>query len=349
MKRETYLKIFALFVIFIYSFLFGSATPRGTLAGLIRDVGTNEPLAYCNVFLANTTIGDAADNNGKFVLDKIPFGSYQLVVSHIGYETVVMDVAILPGKVKSIDIAMNVKAIEGEEIHVIANKNSRQWQCDLKEFRQNFIGNTENSTKCRILNPEVISFRREPGTQNLLAFSDQVIVVENRSLGYKLDIVLHSFRWGRDGGQYIIYPKYAELEPKNEGEYKKWRVNRAETFRLSMRDFFASLAVDDLVTQYKLFQVTEGMQGRVNNPVSVDSLHIVTIDSTWGLRRIQLPGLFRVESRGGMSNLTLKYDYLDFDKWGNIFPANGLSVSGYWGQFRVADALPFDYRPDQPL
>lgn len=328
--------------------LLAYAVPHSSVVGSVRDAATKEPLAYTNVFLANTTIGDAADTNGKFILEKVPFGSYQLVISHISYEMVVMDVAILPGKAKTFDIEMNAKRLEGEEITVVAEKNKRTWQRDLREFSLNFIGNTDNAAKCRIVNPEVLSFEREAGTQNLLASSDHLLVIENRSLGYRLDIVLHSFRWGRHGGQYIIYPKYVELEPENEREHQGWLKNRAETFRLSMRDFFASLAAGDQASDYKIFLVDENVSTPASAPISPDSLFIVTLDSTWGFKRLRQNENFQIENkRQGSSRLNLKYHYIDFDQWGNIYPANGVSVSGFWGQFRVADSLPFDYRPDE--
>ena len=78
----------------------------------------------------------------------------------------------------------------------------------------------------------------------------------------------------------------------------------------------------------------------------MDSLAISIVDSTRGLRRWQFDGLLQVKRRqDGSSNLSLNYGYVDFDPRGNIYPADAVKIYGYWGQYRVADSLPFDYWP----
>ena len=340
--------IFILFIFFLQIELSAAqAAIRGIVKGQIRDAESGEPLPYTNVFLSNTTLGDAADDNGDYEIVRIPPGSYQLVVSRIGYEIVVQDIAILPGKTKTLDIDLQVKSIEGEEISIVGKKNKRQWKRDLKEFTRYFIGETPNASRCKIINPQILSFEREAVTRNLLASTARVLVVENRSLGYRIEIVLVSFRWGRDGGQYVIYPKYTVLEPRNEREHKRWQKNRRTAFRVSMRDFFAALATKDQNRDYIVYQVEKSVGGNSDRGIRLDSLNITLKDSSRGLQCLENDGLLQVERRsGGISNIDLKYDFIDFDVLGNIYPADGVLISGYWGRYRVADSLPFDYWPE---
>jgi hypothetical protein len=47
------------------------------------------------------------------------------------------------------------------------------------------------------------------------------------------------------------------------------------------------------------------------------------------------------------SILILNYGYLDINEYGNYLPMDGLSLSGYWATFRLADTLPSDYWPEE--
>jgi len=238
-----------------------------------------------------------------------------------------------------------VNSIEGEEVRVEAEKNIRQWKRDLREFEREFIGVTPNAAKCKIMNPEVLSFRRE--NYNLIAYSEQPIIVENKSLGYRLDIVLDSFHWGIAQGQFIIYPKYSLLDSENERQQEKWEKKRKEAFFVSMRNFFVTLADGNPFPLYKIHQVKEDAAGKLQS-TALDSMPIEELNSARVLKRYVNSGILSVEHwSGGVSSIDLIYDYIDFDAWGNIYPPNGIRVSGYWGQFRVADSLPFDYHPER--
>ena len=60
--------------------------PKTTLSGYIFDESTSLPLPGVNVFLNNTTLGSATDKEGFFYIENVPIGTYELIVSMIGYE-----------------------------------------------------------------------------------------------------------------------------------------------------------------------------------------------------------------------------------------------------------------------
>ena len=53
--------------------------------GRVVDVFTGEPLQDANVILEGTTLGDAADGDGRFIIDGVPAGDYVLHVTMVGY------------------------------------------------------------------------------------------------------------------------------------------------------------------------------------------------------------------------------------------------------------------------
>jgi hypothetical protein len=90
-----------------------------SITGVITDAETGEKLPYVNVFIANSTIGDASDSAGVYILERVPYGSYELVISHIGHELKVVPIQLNDAQL-TVDISLNVKPIMGEEIQVSA-------------------------------------------------------------------------------------------------------------------------------------------------------------------------------------------------------------------------------------
>ncbi|MCD6113155.1 MAG: TonB-dependent receptor [Bacteroidales bacterium] len=66
----------------------------GTIRGFVYEKKTGEPVIFTNVYLKNTTYGCATDVNGYFAITKIPVGSYTLMVTSIGFDTLSMPVKI---------------------------------------------------------------------------------------------------------------------------------------------------------------------------------------------------------------------------------------------------------------
>ena len=126
--------------------------------------------------------------------------------------------------VRVVHFELQPKVIVGETVSVSA-EYPRQWKKDLKKFQKLFLGIRKNSIKCRILNPEVLSFNDEPPIFTATAI--QPIQIENRALGYHLEYHLLdiSFRENKFR-RYIGETKYAPLTPKSSREQKRWVKNR---------------------------------------------------------------------------------------------------------------------------
>lgn len=318
---------------------------HGTVVGTVRDAQSHEPLAFTNVFLANTTLGDAANEQGEYLLENVPTGSYQLVISRIGYKMFVTDVTVLPKKSTTVHVELEVESIQGEEISVEA-QNPRDWRRDFKEFKRQFLGESSNAKKCKILNPDVLTFERDAVANALRARADSILIVENRGLGYRIEIILDQFQWSDFGGRYFVYPKYSPLDAKHANQAKRWQAARKHTFETSMRGFFASMAQNEF-RSYQLLKYVDTPPGIPSRAMVIDSLAVSTPDSSQGLQRLNYNGAMQVTTKTGqVSNLFFNYGFIDFDKRGNVYPADGIKIQGYWGLFRVADSLPFDYWPN---
>ena len=64
---------------------------KGNIGGKVMDSKTGEPLEFANISLNNTrwnkiVEGTITDANGKFFMNKIRSGKYQISISFIGYD-----------------------------------------------------------------------------------------------------------------------------------------------------------------------------------------------------------------------------------------------------------------------
>ncbi|UII19678.1 TonB-dependent receptor [Fulvivirga ligni] len=65
---------------------------HGVIRGTIRN--SDEPVAFANVYLKQINRGASTDANGNFELKDLPYGTYELTISSIGYSTLKRSVDI---------------------------------------------------------------------------------------------------------------------------------------------------------------------------------------------------------------------------------------------------------------
>ena len=62
--------------------------------GHVLDAKTQEHIPYATVAIKGTTIGCAANSSGHYILNNLPVGEQEIVVSAIGYENVELKLTI---------------------------------------------------------------------------------------------------------------------------------------------------------------------------------------------------------------------------------------------------------------
>lgn len=110
------------FLFFIFSTFTLAQVGTGKLAGKIVDAETGEPLIGANVVLLNTSLGAAADLDGRYFILNITPGTYDAQISFVGYGTkIIQDVRIVAGITYELNEALN-PGVELEEIVVTDKK-----------------------------------------------------------------------------------------------------------------------------------------------------------------------------------------------------------------------------------
>ena len=81
------------------------------ITGKVLDSQTGLPLEGSSIFVIEKTIGTRADQNGVFVLGKLPAGVYSVKCSYMGYvEKIVTDINVKENEIKEINISLSKKS-----------------------------------------------------------------------------------------------------------------------------------------------------------------------------------------------------------------------------------------------
>lgn len=245
-----------LFLLFIFFSVWAPSQaqpPAGTLSGTVTDSTTGKPLADVSVYLNNTSRGTVTKKDGSFHLS-IPVGSYQLVVSAIGYATTLTNIDGSEGS-QPLNIRLRQTASELAAI-TVEPYEKRGWGKYGKFFRDNFIGTGPNAASCEILNREVLRFHFYERSNRLSVTATEPLRIENNALGYVLEYKLEEFV--SDFNTHIItwqgYPFFQEKQAKNKEKEEDWSRNRKYTYQGSMMHFMRSLYAGHVLRESFLVQ-----------------------------------------------------------------------------------------------
>ncbi|HET6255185.1 MAG TPA: carboxypeptidase-like regulatory domain-containing protein [Puia sp.] len=265
-----------------------------TLSGSVKDSTTGKPIPGVSVFLNSTSKGTVTHDDGSFVLSGIPPGRYQLIVSAIGYATLVTGISTryLPPSLK---ITLHTEASELAAVTVEPYlKNG--WKKWGKLFWDNFIGTTENASSCTIKNKDALRFRYYLKSRKLTVNAVEPLVIVNKALGYNLEYRLESFTYDFESNiiSFYGYPLFREMPADDSVRQQKWNDMRMHAYLGSIMHFMRSLyqgrlQQDGFIVEH-LIQVPNIEKQRVKtiyipNVTKTDSIPIDTLHHYWEVMR----------------------------------------------------------------
>lgn len=207
-----------------------------TITGTVRD--QKESLPGAGIYISGYKISAVADNNGKFKINNLKPGNYDLLVQMIGYLPYSKNVVISDKSVQ-VELTLKESTVHLNEVVIHADPNRAKY---IEQFKEYFIGKTPNAEQCKILNTQVLNIDYDP-TQSLLTIkTDEFLVIENKALGYRLKYMLDYFEY--NSRTHIIYysghPFFEELKASG-SRRKKYIKNRELAYYGSAQHFFKSL------------------------------------------------------------------------------------------------------------
>jgi outer membrane receptor protein involved in Fe transport len=132
--------LFLILSIFTFSAVAHNA---GNICGTVSEAKSGIPLIGVNIQIKSSLIGTSTDINGKFEFQNIHIGTYNLVISSIGYQTIIRNVNVKENITDTLTINLEESVIGFDEITVqgvrpvsaSSSKEIRAIDMQLKPFR----------------------------------------------------------------------------------------------------------------------------------------------------------------------------------------------------------------------
>lgn len=172
--------------IFITNTLFAQS---GSVRGIITDKLNGETLIGSNVTIEGTTLGSVTDADGRFNIEKVPAGTYNIKVSYVGYQSeLIRDVVVKAGELTTINHKMGADVKVLQEAQITSTRITNTENAVLAEMRkaeQVVVGvSSQQISKTQDRNASEV-IRRLPG---VTIMEDRFIVV--RGLADRYNTVL---------------------------------------------------------------------------------------------------------------------------------------------------------------
>ncbi len=185
------MKSTALLVICLNLVLSAFAQDRNRIAGTIHHSVTGNPVSNASVFINGTSKGTVSRADGGFELTGINKGSFELVVSSVGFQTLVFSIVfryIATGD----EATPNPRLQELDSVTIMPWERNG-WKKYGRTFIEGFIGTSAAAQDCEIKNRKVLRFRYSPKARILEVVADEPLIIENKALGYRITYQLESF------------------------------------------------------------------------------------------------------------------------------------------------------------
>ncbi len=122
-------------------------TPKGSIAGIISDTITGEPIANASISIENKPYSTTSNSQGEYFLNEIPIGEYNLITEATGYFTKTKnDLIVIPDETTVCDFELHiltpvlVEIIQGNEELTIVWESIQQ----SSDGHFNFEGGNSN-------------------------------------------------------------------------------------------------------------------------------------------------------------------------------------------------------------
>jgi len=112
-----------IFFILLATFVQIAHAQTGSIQGKVTD-WQNEPIPDLNVGLKQTSLGSITDPNGEFFIKQIPMGTYQVIVSGVGYQTQQRSVNVSSGQTTQLDFVIQSSSTQLQEVEIIGRKET---------------------------------------------------------------------------------------------------------------------------------------------------------------------------------------------------------------------------------
>jgi hypothetical protein len=318
-------------IIFLFIHL-SITTFSQTIKGTVLDKQTFEVIPYVTVYFNGTFVGTSSDQNGNFELNISKENrSMPITASCIGYHSVTLTDF---SETEPLIIYMQAQLYELPDASIISKSLERKRRRYLRLLRNELIGTTINARRCKILNEDDITFNYDSDDDTVKAYALAPILIENRSLGYKITYYLDRFEYYKRtmstffSGNLIFNDDLTEEDEYTQLYYKR----RVYTYLGSRTHLFRVLWSGQLKSSGFTIRNPSNKALKLDTLVFQDDLQY---------KYLSFSSSLVVDYYDRRSTIEFVMQPVYFDASGYFDP--GIKWTGDMARQRIADWLPYEY------
>ncbi len=121
MRNHYFSRLFSVLLFFLFCSTIVVAQDN-SVKGFVYEEATGEPVMFSNVYLKGTTLGGSTNENGYFNITRIPDGSYTLLITCVGYDTISEPISLAKGQVVNKKFYLQETSLKLETVTITAEK-----------------------------------------------------------------------------------------------------------------------------------------------------------------------------------------------------------------------------------
>jgi hypothetical protein len=219
---------------------------QNSITGNVVEDATGKTIANANVFITNSSKGTTTNADGVYILNDVPVGQFEVVISCIGFQTLTYQYTA-----KQLPLVLKVRLVlkpkEEATVTVLAYEKDG-WQKWGKAFMDEYIGKTFNSTFCDLLNKDAVKFRYNKKTNVLQAIATEMLEIKNKKLGYVIKHQLEDFEVDFSARTVVNtgFPYFTPFNNKSKRKENKFENERDKAYKGSIMHLMRCLYSDSL-------------------------------------------------------------------------------------------------------
>lgn len=252
-----------------------------SIAGIVNDVTTQQPVKDAFVFINKTTVSSITDSTGNFFMNTSTEPYCDVAVAKKGYKTLSFRFDL--NKEFNKRFRFELEPSDEDSLYrqsdSIKQENLKLWS---QIFLSAYFGYGTDGEQCVLDNPQALRFYFDTANTNLTIHATEPLLVFNEGLGYMVHYFLDEMVILKKGGTTINgYSFYKELSSKNPEVLKKWRQRRTYAYEGSLLHFFRS--VYNHVSDAQGFELRKVMKVYEDDPMYMSAVN--TKNSIKGMDR----------------------------------------------------------------
>lgn len=122
-------------ITFIFSLTIPCLAQEAVIRGNVYEKATGQPIMFGSVYIEGTNIGTITNDDGFFVFPDLSPGTYKVVASYVGFDTVSTTVDLGQGQIEYVQLNMETGGIELATVDVSAERESARKEVQISTQR----------------------------------------------------------------------------------------------------------------------------------------------------------------------------------------------------------------------